>query len=182
MMKRLTILAVIVVLSASASAINKHQVQAVSGSPQFSSENCVEAQAYISLTLRKNDLKARVDRTQFYESIQHDLEVLVSRMEKNNQPGAGSLKASVSKLKSEIESFKAHYESYDASREAASKVPECAQNYTKFQTALRSAQSKRKLLSQDIKNIDSLVSLDILDQLDKIEASLKEDSSQGSKL
>lgn len=128
-------------------------------------QRCRQSQAYLNSTVRRQDLRSRVDRLQAYRYMQQRLDVYVARLEFNNQPEADNLRASTTTLTNAITSFKSSYEAYDSARDEVANLDDCEGNYTEFRARLNAARAQRQQVNADIATLDSILKDTITPQL-----------------
>ena len=129
-------------------------------------ERCMLAQNYIKNIQKPRDLKARVDRLQAYRYIYQRIDIFTRRLEKNNQPEASNLRATLNDFNKIIDSFKNDYESYDYAREQLTEIKNCRNNFAAFETALANARVKRSAVNEDITAIDTLLNPKLSSQME----------------
>lgn len=116
-------------------------------------------------SLRRRDLRGRVDRLQAYRYMHERLDIYVARLEFNNQPGAAALRTSTTNLDAAITTFKDNYETYDKARDEVVSLQDCEGNYAEFRTRLNGARVKRQQVNASIESIDRLLKDTIAPQL-----------------
>lgn len=131
-------------------------------------QRCALAQNYLKNIQKPRDLRARVDRLQAYRYIYQRMNVFVLRLERNNQPEATNLRASLTRLNESIEQFKKDYETYDLSREAVVKQKDCANDFNTFNSNLTKMREERARVSQNVELIQSILGTNITTQLDTL--------------
>ncbi len=138
--------------------------------------NCLIAQQHLKLTLKQNDLKARVDRLQVYQYTLKRLDLFVARLDKHNQPYAQELRETATELRRSMDDFKSNYEVYDRAREHLSALSECQSNINEFKSRLNLAREKLALLQADVAKIDTILETDIEDKLEALLQELQADA------
>ena len=155
-----------------ASILTVTNVSAQESAPQTTQElvtqRCQLAQNYIKDIQKPRDLRARVDRLQAYRYIYQRLDVFTKRLERNKQPEADNLRASLDDISKNIEQFKVNYEQYDAARESLTKVQNCRSNITSFQSKLETARNKRQAVNESIVSIEAILSPTVKGQLETL--------------
>lgn len=161
--KLLLIVAAVFVFTATGTLAQEAPAQT---SQELATQRCSLAQNYIKDIQKPRDLRARVDRLQAYRYIYQRLDLFTKRLERNQQPEAENLRASMNSLGKDIEQFKASYERYDAAREELTNIKDCRNNMTLFQSKLEAARSKRQEVSDSIVAVESTISPTVKNQLD----------------
>jgi len=133
-----------------------------------STAQCEKAQIYIENTLRKNDLRGRVNRLQIYEYVYRNIDAFTARLENNEQASAKTMRQHANNLRTEIDEFVKNYETYDELRDSIVAVKSCEENAKEFDTAVLRAQKARAKLHQNIKNIENLTRVDTQSTLDSM--------------
>ncbi len=144
--------------------------------------NCVRSQNRLKDVTKTLDRRARVDRLQAYRYISGRLDVLVQRLEKNNQPYANELRQKLKNFDTLTEDFKNDYESYDLAREALATLPNCSQNVAEFRAKLSIARTLRAEVASDIAGLNSLLSVDITTELRTLYQTLQITGGSGAGL
>ena len=129
---------------------------------------CTLTQNYLKNIQKPRDLRARVDRLQAYRYIYQRLDLFVARLERNNQPEAANLRASLDRLNKSIDLFKNDYELYDQAREDTTNLKDCRTNFDDFSNKLTVARSTRTIVNQDVELIQSILNPNVKSQLDTL--------------
>lgn len=145
--------------------------------PSTAAERCSLSQSYLKNIQKNRDLHARVDRLQAYQYIYQRMDVFVRRLERNGQPQAVEMRATLDQLTKDLDSFKKHYEEYDQSRESTTAVVNCKNKLPEFQDKLDQARSKRAVLQNDLTEIQKLLDPILKTQLQTVQSSVLSDSS-----
>ena len=140
----------------------------VSAQDASSASRCNVAQNNLKNIQRPRDLQGRVDRLQAYRYIYHRIDSFVIRLERNQQPEVADLRASLVRLNDSIEQFKNDYETYDAARESVTKLSDCQENLSEFNTRLLSARQMRTKVNEDVQLIQSILSSSVKNQIDSV--------------
>ncbi len=160
---------VILLVIALVSVFTVANVSAQESAPQttqeFIAQRCQLTQNYIKDIQKPRDLRARVDRLQAYRYIYQRLDMFTKRLERNKQPEAENLRASLDDFSKNIEQFKISYEQYDAARESLTKVQNCRNNITSFQTKLEDTRTKRQAVNDSVVAIEGILSPTVKGQL-----------------
>lgn len=133
---------------------------------QIVTERCQLAQKYLKESQRSRDLRARVDRLQAYRYIYQRLDMFTKRLERNSQPQATELRATLNELNKQIETFKSTYEQYDQARDAVSNLPNCRSNIVGFQAKLTTAREKRQEVAVAVVKTEEVLNPRAKSQLD----------------
>lgn len=145
---------------------------------QSPAQRCVLSQNYLKNIQKSRDLRARVDRLQAYRYIYQRLDIFVIRLEKNNQPDAVELRNILDDFAQTTEEFKDNYEQYDVARDNVAAMKSCADNLEDFQEKLSKAREERQKVSENVRHIHDILSIDTLRQLEDLHAQLSEDKKQ----
>ncbi len=143
-------------------------------------ERCTLSQNYLRNIQKPRDLRARVDRLQAYRYIYQRLDIFVRRLERNSQPEAANLRASLNQFNVTIEAFKNNYETYDAARESLTEVKDCRKNIGTFQQKLQNVREKRQLVHDQVIAIEELLNPRIDSELNTLYQSLLATGSTGA--
>jgi hypothetical protein len=176
------ILLIIAFVFIPASAVLAQESSVPSGAvtAEVVSQQCLFSQDYLKSTLKPRDLRARVDRLQAYRYIYQRLDIYVSRLERNNQPGAKELRASLNDLHTKTEEFKNAYETYDATRELSSKYQGCNKSPDQFLKSIDSTRMARQNVNAKVVELKNLLDLNIKHQLEVLYQQQLETSKTGS--
>ncbi len=139
-----------------------------SQSNQTIAQNCGRSQKYLQEKTRIFDRRARVDRLQAYLYILQQLEDLVQRLERNNQPKAQELRQRLTALTSSVNSFKNTYESYDDMREKLAGLDGCAKKPDEFRSLLAETRRQRSLVAQSVSSLQAAIGTDIIAELEAL--------------
>lgn len=131
-------------------------------------QRCLLAQNYLKNIQKPRDLRARVDRLQAYRYIYQRMNVFVLRLERNDQPEASNLRASLDRLNQSIDEFKTDYETYDSSRELVVKQKNCSDDYSTFSTNIANMREDRAQVNRTVELIESILNPNIATQLDTL--------------
>jgi hypothetical protein len=143
-------------------------------------ENCKNAQIYINKTVRKNDLRTRVDRLQLYEYISQHLDSLTQRLENNNQPRAKQMRGMINGYRKKIDAFKINYEKYDYARDRLTNLVDCQTETTKFIELLEETRIARSKVAASVVVLKKYVVTETSDQLDVLQKELLNPELGGS--
>ena len=135
-------------------------------------ESCINAQSYINQTVRKNDLRTRVDRLQLYEYNHQYLDLLTTRLENNSQPQAQQMRDLVDGYKSKIDGFKAKYEEYDSKRDKLAGIGDCQNNTAEFAELLQQARSARQKVATSVKDLKEYADSTSVKRLNKLQGEI----------
>lgn len=144
--------------------------------PSEAAERCALSQSYLKKIQKNRDLHARVDRLQAYQYIYQRIDVFVRRLERNSQPQAAEMRATLDQLTNQLESFKKYYEEYDQAREATANVVNCKNKLAEFQSKLTIARSKRETLQNELLEIQKTLDPVLKTQLETVQNAVFSDS------
>jgi hypothetical protein len=141
---------------------------------QSSSESCYSAQSFIKNTVRKNDLRSRVDRLQVYEYMYDNLNSISIRLAINKQPGSQQMAKLIKELRVKIDKFISDYEKYDQSRDTLTNLSDCSKNTKEFEALLSRTRNDRARVALDVKKVESSFSGPALTRLEDLKTQFLE--------